>query len=48
MHRQSKKPINQTIASVPEFSLALPKQVANPTSKRPPKINKSQFTTKAL
>ena len=41
--KQNKKPTNQNIESVPEFSLAFPKHVANPTSKSPPKINKSQF-----
>lgn len=46
MIRQHKNPTNHTIDSVPEFSLAFPKHVAKPTSKSPPKINKSQFTTK--
>jgi len=45
--KQNKKPTNQSIDSVPELSFAFPKQLAKPTSKKPPKINKSQFIFKA-
>ncbi len=43
MVRQIKNPIIHKTAVVPEFSLALPKQVAKPTSNKPPIISKIQF-----
>ena len=41
--KQAKNPANQKVAVIPVLSLALPKQVAKPISKRPPIINKIQF-----
>jgi hypothetical protein len=43
MERQTKKPTIQSVAIVPEDSLALPKQDAKPTSKNPAITSKIQF-----
>lgn len=48
MVKQTKNPPNHSVAVTPELSLALPKQVAKPTSKIPPIINKIQFIFSVL
>jgi len=46
--RQNTKPVYQYVAIVPCVSLALPKQVANPTSNKPAMINITQFIVIAI
>ena len=43
MERQMKNPAIQNPEAVPDVSLALPKQVANPTSNKPAIISNIQF-----
>ena len=43
MARQMKKPTIHQVEVVPDVVLALPRQEAKPTSKRPAMINKIQF-----
>ena len=45
MVRQIKKPTIHKVDVVPEVALALPKQEAKPTSKKPAITNKIQFIT---